>query len=61
MNMFTHTHTGSNYFSSHYYLGHRKFECGDPELFLFGELADLNFLPDKPTSVSYYAMHPVNI
>ena len=41
-----------SYFSSHYHLGHRKFESGEPELFLFGELNDINFLNTKPVSVS---------
>ena len=40
------------YFASQYYLGHRRFETGDPELFLFGELTDLNYLPDQPVAVS---------
>ena len=49
-----HTHTSDDrYFSSHYYLGHRKFESGEPELFLFGDLPDLNYLPPKPATVSY--------
>ena len=34
----------STYFSSHYYLGHRKFETGDPEVLLFGDMMDLNYL-----------------
>lgn len=42
----------STYFSSHYYLGHRKFETGDPEVFLFGDMMDLNYLPPKPVKVS---------
>jgi hypothetical protein len=33
-------------------LGHRKFETGEPELFLFGETNDINFLNRKPVSVS---------
>ena len=41
-----------SYFSTHYHLGHRKFETGEPELFLFGELKDINFLNSKPVSVS---------
>lgn len=41
------------YFSSHYYLGHRRFETGEPELFLFGDLQDLNYLPPKPVKFPY--------
>ena len=44
--------TEGSYFSTHYHLGHRKFETGEPELFLFGELNDVNFLNRKPVSVS---------
>ena len=33
-------------------MGHRKFETGEPELFLFGETNDINFLNRKPVSVS---------
>ena len=44
--------TDGSFFSTHYHLGHRKFETGDPELFLFGELSDINFLNRKPVSVS---------
>ena len=44
--------TEGSYFSTHYYLGHRKFETGEPELFLFGETNDINFLNRKPISVS---------
>ena len=44
--------SGLSYFSSHYHLGHRKFETGDPEVFLFGELNDINFLNSKPVAVS---------
>ena len=33
-------------------MGHRKFETGEPELFLFGEFNDINFLNRKPVSVS---------
>lgn len=43
--------TANPYFSSHYYLGHRKFETGEPEVFLFGDLQDLNYLPPKPVKV----------
>ncbi len=45
----------NQYFSSHYYLGHRKFETGEPELFLFGDLQDLNYLSPKPVKVELRA------
>lgn len=43
---------GGLYFSNHYYLGHRKFDTGEPEVFLFGELQDLNYLRSKAVKVS---------
>jgi hypothetical protein len=45
-----------NYFSSHFHLGYRKFEAGEPEVFLFGELNDINFLPSKPVAVSEHTI-----
>ena len=42
---------GGDYFSSHYHLGPRKFETAESEQFLFGEMADLNFLTAPPTAV----------
>ena len=35
----------------HYHLGHKKFQSTEPEVFLFGELSDINFLGSKPTAV----------
>lgn len=43
--------TGGNYFSAHYHLGHKKFQSAEPEVFLFGELSDINFLGSKPAAV----------
>lgn len=45
-------YTDEPFFSSHFYLGHRKFETGEPELFLFGDLQDINYLPAKPVKVN---------
>jgi len=42
---------GGVYFSNHYYLGHKKFDTGEPEVFLFGDLQDINYLPVKPIKV----------
>ena len=42
---------GGNYFSMHYHLGHKKFQSAEPEVFLFGELSDINFLGSKPAPV----------
>jgi hypothetical protein len=44
---------GGNYFSSHFRLGHRKYETGDPEYFLFGDMSDINFLNKKPVQFPY--------
>ena len=58
---------GGLYFSNHYYLGHRKFDTGEPEVFLFGDLQDLNYFPSKPVKVAITtvwcmsAQFPVNI
>ncbi len=52
MHTHTRTHTsGGNYFSSHFNLGYRRFPSGEPEVFLFGELNDLNFLNTRPIAV----------
>lgn len=42
-----------NYFSSHFIMGGERFENNQPEAYLFGENADLNFLGSKPTAVSF--------
>jgi E3 ubiquitin-protein ligase MGRN1 len=44
---------GGNFFSSHFRLGHRRYETGDPEYFLFGDLTDLNFLGTRPVQFPY--------
>ena len=43
---------GLSYFTSHYYLGSKKFETADPERFLYGELSDVNYLTCVPCPVS---------
>ena len=52
-----HTHctpiTGGNFFSSHFRLGHRRYETGDPEYFLFGEMTDINHLATRPVQFPY--------
>lgn len=43
-----------SYFGSHFLMGGERFESGPGEgHFLFGENADLNFLPARPTSYPY--------
>lgn len=41
-----------NYFGSHFIMGGERFDTPQPESYLFGENADLNFLGSKPTPVS---------
>lgn len=42
--------TGS-YFGSHFIMGGERFDTPQPEAYLFGENADLNFLGSRPTPV----------
>lgn len=42
-----------NYFGSHFIMGGERFDTPQPEAYLFGENADLNFLGSRPTPVSY--------
>ncbi|KAL1451382.1 hypothetical protein WDU94_005765 [Cyamophila willieti] len=42
-----------NYFGSHFIMGGEKFDTPQPEAYLFGENADLNFLGNKPTPFPY--------
>lgn len=42
-----------NYFSSHFIMGGERFDTPQPEAYLFGENADLNFLGSKPTPVCF--------
>lgn len=40
-----------NYFGTHFIMGGERFDTPQPEAYLFGENADLNFLGCKPTPV----------
>lgn len=40
-----------NYFGTHFIMGGERFDTPQPESYLFGENADLNFLGTKPTLV----------
>lgn len=42
-----------NYFGSHFIMGGERFDTPQPEAYLFGENADLNFLGSRPTSFPY--------
>lgn len=41
-----------NYFGCHFIMGGEKFDTPQPEAYLFGENADLNFLGSRPAPVS---------
>ena len=51
--IFTLASTG-NYFGTHFFIGGEKFETMKPDVYLFGENEDLNFLGSKPSPVSDY-------
>uniref|UniRef100_A0A182IU95 RING-type E3 ubiquitin transferase n=1 Tax=Anopheles atroparvus TaxID=41427 RepID=A0A182IU95_ANOAO len=42
-----------NYFGTHFIMGGERFDTPQPEAYLFGENADLNFLGSKPTPFPY--------
>lgn len=42
-----------NYFGTHFIMGGERFDTPQPEAYLFGENADLNFLGCKPTPFPY--------
>ena len=46
---------GGNYFSTHYHLGSKKFETAEEEQFLYGDMADVNYLVPPPSAVCYFA------
>jgi hypothetical protein len=48
--LINHILTGS-YFGSHFIMGGERFDTPQPEAYLFGENADLNFLGSRPTPV----------
>ncbi|XP_073829361.1 mahogunin ring finger 1 [Musca autumnalis] len=45
--------SGNNFFGSHFIMGGERFDTPQPESYLFGENADLNFLGNRPTSFPY--------
>ena len=48
---------GTNYFGSHFFLGNCKFNSPSPEVFLFGENNDLNYLGTHPVTVTMTTVH----
>lgn len=50
--------SGSAYFTPHFILGGERFETSQPEMYLFGENMDLNFLGGKPAPFPYSAPLP---
>ncbi|RVE54974.1 hypothetical protein evm_000341 [Chilo suppressalis] len=42
-----------NYFGTHFIMGGERFDTPQPEAYLFGENADLNFLGSRPTPFPY--------
>ncbi|KAH8308542.1 hypothetical protein KR044_001740 [Drosophila immigrans] len=42
-----------NFFSTHFIMGGERFDTPQPESYLFGENADLNFLGNRPTAFPY--------
>jgi hypothetical protein len=45
--------SGGSFFANHFIMGGEKFDSPQPEAFLFGENADLNFLGGKPVPFPY--------
>lgn len=45
-----------NYFGSHFIMGGERFDTPQPEAYLFGENADLNFLGSRPTPVLKFSL-----
>ncbi|CAB3234701.1 unnamed protein product [Arctia plantaginis] len=45
--------SAGNYFGSHFIMGGERFDTPQPEAYLFGENADLNFLGSRPTPFPY--------
>jgi hypothetical protein len=41
-----------SYFANYFIMGGERFDSPQPEAYLFGENADLNFLTGKPMAVS---------
>ena len=44
--------SSGNYFANYFIMGGERFDSPQPQAYLFGENADLNFLTGKPVSVS---------
>ncbi|XP_071519974.1 probable E3 ubiquitin-protein ligase MGRN1 isoform X4 [Panulirus ornatus] len=44
-----------NYFSSHFIMGGERFDTAQPEMYLFGENMDVNFLGSRPAPFPYPA------
>lgn len=42
-----------NFFSSYFIMGGERFEAQQPETYLFGDNADLNFLGTRPIPVTF--------
>lgn len=45
--------SGNNFFGTHFIMGGERFDTPQPESYLFGENADLNFLGNRPTAFPY--------
>ena len=50
--------SGGSFFANHFIMGGEKFASPQPEAFLFGENADLNFLGGKPVPFPYPPPQP---
>ena len=46
-----------NYFANYFIMGGERFEVQQPEAYLFGDNADLNFLGTRPVPVSHFFKH----
>jgi len=47
-----------NYFANHYIMGGESFDTGVPEMYLFGDNSDLNFLGSRPAPFPYPPPNP---
>lgn len=45
-----------NYFSSYFIMGGERFDTAVPEMYLFGENMDVNFLGSRPAPVSLFVI-----
>lgn len=53
---FTYLFFSGNYFSSHFIMGGERFDTAQPEMYLFGENMDVNFLGSRPAPVSWWGV-----